>query len=306
MSMRTSSALVVGEALVDIVVPLRGDRREYPGGSPANVAMTLGRLDRPVRLVTWLGEDARGRMVKDHLNESHVKITEESLGARQTSTALATLDASGAATYDFDLDWQVRDTQVDESVIVLHSGSIAATLEPGGSAVVDLMRETRAQATITYDPNARPSIMGSAKGAYARAKEIIQIADVVKTSDEDVAWLTGCRSVEEVAKEWLDMGVSVVVVTRGGEGAMAFSADAEVHLPASDVDVVDTVGAGDSFMGGLIDALWSENLLGAHNRYALQNVDEETLIRMLARAGSISAITVSRAGANPPWKKELI
>ncbi len=77
-------------------------------------------------------------------------------------------------------------------------------------------------------------------------------------------------------------------------------------MPASDVEVVDTVGAGDSFMGGLIDALWSENLLGANNRYALRNIEQDTVVRILARASSISAITVSRAGANPPWKKELI
>lgn len=358
--MKSPSALVVGEALVDIVVPTRGDRRELPGGSPANVAITLGRLDRPVELVTWLGDDARGRIVRDHLSESNVKVHESSVRARKTSTALATLDHTGAATYEFDLDWQVPEVEIEESVIVAHAGSIAATLEPGGTEVVHLLERAREQATITYDPNVRPTIMGDRAETYARVKQIIALSDVVKTSDEDMEWLTATdtaqdaatdtaqdaaadatqdaaaeaaqdtatetpgnteahsaeasqngsenadSSIEATANEWLQMGASLVVVTRGSQGSSAFIPGARIDIPASKVDVVDTVGAGDSFMGGLIDALWSENLLGANNRYALRHIDRETVVRILARAGSISAITVSRAGANPPWKKELI
>jgi fructokinase len=304
--MRAPSALVIGEALVDIVVPTRGDRREYPGGSPANVAMTLGRLDRPVELVTWLAEDARGRMVRDHFKESNVKIQDSSMRARKTSTALATLDQTGAATYEFDLDWQVPEVEIEESVIITHAGSIAATLEPGGTDVVRLLEEARDQATITYDPNARPTIMGDRDEAYERVKEIIKLSDVVKTSDEDIQWFSGSDDIELTANKWLEMGASLVVVTRGGDGSSAFIPGVRIDMPAADVEVVDTVGAGDSFMGGLIDALWSENLLGANNRYALRNIEQDTVVRILARASSISAITVSRAGANPPWKKELI
>ncbi|MDI9588758.1 MAG: carbohydrate kinase [Acidobacteriota bacterium] len=304
--MKAPCALVIGEALVDIVVPTRGDRREYAGGSPANVAMTLGRLDRPVELITWLGDDARGRMIRDHLKESNVKIQDSSMRARKTSTALATLDETGAASYEFDLDWQVPEVEVDESVIIAHAGSIAATIEPGGTDVVHLLERAKEHATITYDPNARPTIMGEPEEAYKRIQEIIKLADVVKTSDEDIDWLTGGDDVELTANKWLEMGASLVVVTRGGDGSSAFIPGVRIDMPASDVDVVDTVGAGDSFMGGLIDALWSENLLGANNRYALRNIEQDTVVRILARASSISAITVSRAGANPPWKKELI
>lgn len=304
--MRNPSALVIGEALVDIVVPNMGDTREIPGGSPANVALTLGRLGRKVELLTWLGADARGLLVRKHLEESGVKVADSSMRAKKTSTALATLDEMGAATYDFDIDWQLPDTTVGDDVIVAHTGSIAGTLEPGGSDVLELLKQVRDTATVTYDPNARPSVMGTPAEAYERVKQFIALADVIKTSDEDVEWLTGNHDIGAVAGEWLELGASLVVVTRGGEEASAYFGDERVDMPAADVKVVDTVGAGDSFMGGLIDALWSENLLGAGNRYALRNLDREGVIRILGRASSISAITVSRAGANPPWKKELI
>ncbi|MDO5034267.1 MAG: carbohydrate kinase [Actinomycetaceae bacterium] len=303
--MRNAKALVVGEALVDIVVPKRGDRKEIPGGSPANVALTLGRLDRDVQLLTWLGQDARGNLVKGHLEESNVRVMPESMGAQKTSTALATLDETGAATYEFDIEWQVPQIEIDEDTPVVHAGSIAATLEPGGSEVVQLLARAKEFATISYDPNARPSIMGDPATAYERVKELISLADVVKTSDEDIEWLSGSADIDAVAQSWLELGASLVVVTRGGEGSSAFISGERIDMPAADVKVVDTVGAGDSFMGGLIDALWSENMLGSGNRYALANIDRETVVRVLARASSISAITVSRAGANPPWKKEL-
>lgn len=304
--MKSPSALVIGEALVDIVVPQRGDRREIPGGSPANVALTLGRLERPVELVTWLGEDSRGRSVAEHIRKSNVTIGSRSFGARKTSTALATLDDTGAASYEFDLEWRLPEIELDDSVQVIHTGSIATTLEPGGSELVDFLREAREHATITYDPNARPTIMGEPEEAYERVKEIIQLADVVKTSDEDIEWFTGETDLDRVAAQWLEMGASLIVVTRGGDGSSAFIPGTRIDMPASPVDVVDTVGAGDSFMGGLIDALWSENMLGLNNRYALRNIFDETVVRVLARASSISAITVSRAGANPPWKHELV
>lgn len=300
------NALIIGEALVDIVVPQRGESKEIPGGSPANVALTLGRLDRNARLLTWLGSDARGQLVRKHLEESNVVVSEESMRAEKTSTALARLDETGAATYTFDIEWKLPECEIGDDTVVVHSGSIAATLEPGGSDVARLLEGAREVATVTYDPNARPTIMGDPAKAYERIKECVRLADVVKMSDEDAEWLTGSSDIDQVAREWLELGPALVVVTRGGEGVSAYFGDEAVHLPAADVKVVDTVGAGDSFMGGLIDALWSENLLGANNRYALAHIDRECVIRMLGRAGSISAITVSRAGANPPWKKELI
>lgn len=301
----TTHALVVGEALVDIVISPTGDHTEIPGGSPANVALTLGRLGRDVELVTWLGNDERGERVGAHIRESHVRIKEASFAADHTSTALASIDDTGAATYEFDLEWQVPTVSVDPSVIVTHSGSIAATLEPGGSSVVRLLSQAREFSTITYDPNARPTIMGDPKDALARVEEIVAISDVVKVSDEDIEWLTGGAGIEATAHRWLAMGAALIVVTRGPRGALALCAQGMAEVPAPVCDVVDTVGAGDSFMGGLIDALWSENLLGAERRQALARIDMDTVTRVLDHSTAVSAITVSRAGANPPWASEL-
>ncbi|MDO5719493.1 MAG: carbohydrate kinase [Actinomycetaceae bacterium] len=302
----TAHALVVGEALVDIVISPAGDHTEIPGGSPANVALTLGRLGREVELVTWLGNDERGHRVGAHIRESHVRIDDASFGATHTSTALASIDETGAATYQFDLAWQVPTVCVDPSVIVTHSGSIAATLEPGGSSVVRVLSQAREFSTITYDPNARPTIMGDPKNALARVEEIVAISDVVKVSDEDIEWLTGGSRIEATARRWLSMGAGLIVVTLGSRGAWAVCAQGTVKVPAPVCDVVDTVGAGDSFMGGLIDALWRENLLGADRRVELAGVDIDALTRVLEHSTAISAITVSRAGANPPWAAELV
>lgn len=301
----TTHALVVGEALVDIVISPAGERTEIPGGSPANVALTLGRLGRDVELVTWLGNDERGQRVGAHIRESNVRINEASIAADHTSTALAAIDDTGAATYEFDLEWQVPTVSVDPSVIVTHSGSIAATLEPGGSSVVNVLSQAREFSTITYDPNARPTIMGDPKDALARVEEIVAISDVVKVSDEDIEWLTGSLEIETTARRWLTMGAGLIVVTRGPRGALALCAQGTAEVPAPVCDVVDTVGAGDSFMGGLIDALWSENLLGADRREALARIDIDTVTRVLEHSTAVSAITVSRAGANPPWASEL-
>ncbi|MDO5721920.1 MAG: carbohydrate kinase [Actinomycetaceae bacterium] len=303
--MTTLHALVVGEALVDIVQRPDGSSEEIPGGSPANVALTLGRLGRPVELVTWLGADERGEKVAEHLRDSQVFLGSASCMAPATSTAVATIGQDGAATYQFNLDWQVPATELDPATIVVHSGSIAATVEPGGSQVAELLRRARTQATITYDPNARPTIMGDAQVALRRVEEIVAAADVVKVSDEDVEWLTGGADVDEVALKWVEGGCPLVVVTCGPRGASAFFPGGRVDVRSPEVDVVDTVGAGDSFMGGLIDALWAEGLLGADRRQALSEISRDQVQRVVDRATAVSAVTVSRAGANPPWSSEL-
>lgn len=298
-------ALVVGEALVDEVRAADGTVTAHPGGSPANVAIGLGRLGRDVELLTWLGADAYGTLVADHVEASGVRLAPGSTGASNTSVATAVLDATGAATYQFDLEWQLPAGEASPGAVVVHTGSIAAVLEPGGSRVAQVLDAARDTATITYDPNARPSLMGSPAEALAKVESVLALSDVVKVSDEDIEWLTG-HSPEAVAPQWLDRGPKLVVVTRGGEGATAWTGDGRrVDVTAPRVAVADTVGAGDSFMGGLIDGLWSAGLLGAAQRDHLGAIPTEVLEHILARCARIAAITVSRAGANPPSSAEL-
>lgn len=298
-------ALVVGESLIDVVRRLDGTVDEHPGGSPMNVAIGLGRLGRPVDLLTWFGPDARGTALRDHIAESAVHVVDGSDGAAATSVAIATLDETGAATYTFDLDWQVPATDgLLDDVVVVHSSTIGAALAPGGEAVLDLLSRARASATVTYDPNVRPALLGD--GAHELIERLVTLADVVKVSDEDLAWYEPGIASGAIATDWASRGPGLVVVTRGSEGVLAVtSAGLVVEVPSRRVVVADTVGAGDSFMSGLIDGLWTAGLLGADRRDAVGRIDEATLVGILERCAEIAGITVSRAGANPPWAAEL-
>ncbi|WP_248283199.1 carbohydrate kinase family protein [Cryobacterium arcticum] len=294
--------LVVGEALVDLVQRADGSRHEAPGGSPANVALTLGRLGRHPQLLTSLGDDDRGRAVLGWLEGSGVRVT--GVGADRTSTAMAVLDATGAATYEFDLAWEV-DVTLAGPADVLHVGSIAAVIEPGASAVLRLVEERRDNATITFDPNIRPALIDDAGAARARVEQLVGLADVVKVSDEDLRWVRPDQSLSEAAADWLALGPAAVVVTLGGEGAFALTAAGRVSILAPLVTVVDTVGAGDTFMGALIDGLIDADVVGADRRAALRELPLGVLERIMRRSADAAAITVSRPGADPPTRAEL-
>jgi fructokinase len=301
--------LVVGEALVDIVlrdgVGVAAAGEEHPGGSPANVALGLGRLGRQVALLTRIGSDARGERLREHLSASGVDLVPGTLVAGPTSTATALLDAFGAARYAFELDWRLPDGVDLPPARALHTGSIAAFLAPGGDAVLDLVRRTAGRATVSYDPNARPVLMGEAGPARERVEAFVAAADVVKVSDEDLAWLAPGEDVLDVARAWLALGPALVVVTRGGDGALAVCRAGDVSVPAPPVDVVDTVGAGDAFTSGLLDALATAGLLGAERRTVLHAIDRDVLAGAARHAVRVAAVTCSRAGANPPTAAEL-
>ena len=303
----TSPITVVGEALIDIVVPNGGEPVEHVGGSPANVAVGLARLGHATRLATHIGADARGRRIADLMRAEGVDLAAGSTSATRTPTAVAHLDADGVATYDFDLDWQMDAAAVSAaSTGHLHTGSIAGTLLPGADAVWELVRSTRDRATISYDPNARPSLMGSPEAARPVIERLIRLADVVKASDEDVRWLYPGRPLPQVLADWAAMGPSVCAVTQGGQEAVVLAAGELQRFPTLPAAVVDTVGAGDSFMSGLISGLLDAGLLGeAAARERLRFADWPQLNAAISRALACAAITVSRAGANPPTRAEL-
>lgn len=294
--------LVVGEALVDIVHRADGSIDESPGGSPANVALALGRLGRGPRLLTSIGDDVHGRAVREWLEASDVSV--QGQPAARTSTALARLDAHGAATYEFDLDWPIESEGI-ELADALHVGSIAATLEPGATAVADLVDRHRGRALITYDPNIRPSLIDDPDSVRSRVLSLIAQANVVKASDEDIAWLHRGEDVADIARRWSRSGPALVVVTTGSAGSLAVAPSFELRVPAMQVDVVDTVGAGDTFMAALIDGLLGETAFGSGARSALESLGEEQLFALLYRSARAAAVTVSRPGADPPVRSDL-
>lgn len=298
---------VVGEALIDIVIPPAGASVEHVGGSPANVAIGLARLGHPTRLATHIGRDARGQRIAALMEAEHVELAPGSRDAERTPTAAAHLDPAGVASYEFDLDWRLDPAQVVVPMDAhLHTGSIAATLPPGGTAVLEIVRAAREHATISYDPNARPTLMGSPDQARSVIERLIALADVVKASEEDVRWLYGTDPIPQVLAHWAALGPSVCAVTQGGEEVIVLAAGEVQRYPTLPTRVADTVGAGDSFMAGLISGLLDAGLLGGTDaRERLRFAEWPMIEAAIERALACAAITVSRAGANPPTRAEL-
>ncbi|WP_127473237.1 carbohydrate kinase family protein [Microbacterium sulfonylureivorans] len=297
--------VVIGEALVDVVHRQSGDVDEAPGGSPANVALTLGRLGRAPTLVTRLADDDRGSRILAWLDESDVTVV--AVASLRTSAAEAHLDEAGAADYRFDLDWDLDglDAAIVMSADLVHVGSVAAVLEPGATQVLELVRAVRERASITYDPNIRAVLVSDPASVRRRVGELIGLADIVKASDDDVRWLEPGRDLDEVALEWLARGPSLVVVTLGPDGALAVTRDGVTRIPGEHAVVVDTVGAGDTFMGALIDGVAALDGVGAALRRPGGGIPPATLEAILTRAARAAAITVSRPGADPPHFAEL-
>lgn len=300
-----SPVLVVGEALIDIVIPPSGPSLEHVGGSPANVAIGLARLGHTTELATHIGTDERGRRIADLMAAEHVTLTPGSTDAERTPTAAAHLDRAGVASYEFDLDWKLDPARVDVRGH-LHTGSIAATLAPGGAAVLAIVEAAREHATISYDPNARPTLMGSPDEARPVIERLIALSDVVKASDEDVRWLYGTTPITQVLAEWAAMGPSICAITQGGSEVVVLAAGSIERFPTLPTPVVDTVGAGDSFMAGLISGLLDADLLGgADARERLRFAHWPAIWAAVDRALACAAVTVSRAGANPPTRSDL-
>ncbi|ORV44745.1 ribokinase [Mycobacterium doricum] len=293
-------ALVIGEALIDIVERDGKVTGEHVGGSPLNVAVGLARLGRGVDFLTHIGDDERGRRIVEYLRDSGAHLVAGSTGATRTPTARAMLDDTGSAHYEFDIEWQLAGTPEAAPPLVAHTGSIAAVGEPGCRATAALVEAYHPSATVTFDPNIRPAVIEDADAVRIRIGRLVEGADVIKASDEDLRWLDPDRSLEQTARSWLQLGPSIVAVTGGEQGAFAVCAAGSVRVAARPVDVVDTVGAGDAFTTGLVDALWTHGLLGAQNRPQLRGISLDTLHDVLQTAALSSALTVSRAGADLP------
>jgi fructokinase len=303
---------VIGEALVDVVQRSSGVDA-HVGGSPLNVAVGLARLDHAVQFIGRFGKDAYGESIAAHLRSSSVMVP---LPPDESPTSLATalIDDDGAASYTFDLAWELpglagRLPFMLQGTSLLHTGSIATMLEPGAADVLAAVEHAHPNATVSFDPNCRPSIIKDRDYARAQVERFVALADVVKASDEDLEWLYPGVDVLESARRWLSLGGSggpaVVVVTRGADGPWGVTAAGEAQVDAPKVEVADTVGAGDSFMAALLSGIVDRGLAGAQNREELHAMPAEVLEGILGHAARAAAITVSRPGANPPTRAEL-
>ena len=303
---RTPEIIVIGEALTDIV-ETHGRTNEFAGGSPMNVAIGLARLGHDVELVTRIGSDDRGAAIKRHVEESGARIFPGSVIDERQSTAKALLDESGAATYEFDIRWSLDFVDALPEARVLHTGSIAAFLAPGATDVRRLLAAAGTETIVTFDPNIRPTLLGSAEETRPVVEDLASLCDIVKLSDEDAAWLYGDLSLEQVLNHLLACGPALVIITRGGDGAILATAADRVVEPGVTVDVADTIGAGDSFMSALIHHL-AGLLAGGVATGSIRDgsaFNRGELKLLGAFAASCAAITVSRKGANPPVLADL-
>ncbi|GAA2128115.1 carbohydrate kinase [Nocardioides bigeumensis] len=300
-------ALVVGEALVDVVVLPDGTTTAYPGGSAANVAVALARLDRPAWFSTCFADDDFGRLIGTQLERAGVRLASDPAAADRTSSAQATIGTDGAASYVFDLVWELNPLALADGVepVAVHTSSIGAVLQPGADDVRDLVERLRSSATISYDVNARPGVTGTGPDVVERVEALAALGDVVKASDEDLEALWPHQDLVVSARHLLSFGPAVVVVTRGGEGALWVSRQGSGEIASVPVEVADTIGAGDTFGAALIDGLWERDLLGAGRRDALHALGADTWGAVLSWAARVAAVTVSRPGADPPYRHEL-
>ncbi|MGN9842122.1 carbohydrate kinase family protein [Nonomuraea sp. H19] len=280
--------------------------RVLPGGGPANTAVALSRLGTPTRFLGRISGDVFGELFREHLTSSGVDLS-ASIEARQPSTlAVAALDATGQAAYTFyadgTADWQWAPDELDLSRLgpasCLHTGSLALVREPGRAAIEEFVRAAAAHVTISIDPNVRPTL--AAKDDYQVARWCAG-ADILKLSADDLEFLLPGVPMEQACDTWHAAGARLIVITRGGDGALVSLDGERATVRAPKVDVVDTVGAGDSFTAGLLHSLDAKGLLGGR----LDGLDLGAAAEAAEFAARVAALTCSVAGANPPWADQL-
>ena len=302
MSGQPDRSLVVGESLVDIVVDPSDAERRFPGGSPLNVAIGLARLGWPTTLLTRVGRDPGGELIQAHLAASGVTLWPGSTVDSRTSTARATVDQTGQARYEFDLDWSIPEVK-PTAVSHLHTGSIGAIVQPGADVVQGMFRRHEPRILRSFDPNIRPALMGKRDSVVHQVEELARTCHIVKMSDEDADWLYPGMSDRALARRFEGLGVTLFAVTRGADGCFLACSGTELTLPAAPVQLVDTIGAGDAFMSGLLFAILSQGLFDKIRAGTLPDHELQDAGRY---ALASAAVTVSREGASPPTNADLM
>ncbi|MFC8434849.1 carbohydrate kinase [Streptomyces sp. NPDC057253] len=298
--------VVAGEALIDLVPQGRGalaGLKPALGGGPYNTAVALGRLGSPTAFCSRTSLDAFGEALLDGLREAGVDVSAVQRGSEPTTLAVATIDDGGSAAYSFYVDGTAdrlftAPAALPSGTRAVSFGTCSLVLEPGASAYEELLRNAAAQGVFTaLDPNIRAGLIPDADAYRARFKSWLPSVSLLKLSEEDALWLGG------TPQEWLAAGPSAVVITHGGDGLTVFTRDGSaLPVPGEKVDVVDTIGAGDTVNAALLHGLAALDALSPEALAALSVDDWTRLLRFAARA---AAITCSRAGAEPPYASEV-
>jgi fructokinase len=298
---------VCGEALIDLipVTPGSDQRQVIPGGGPANTAHALARLDIPTEFIGGLSDDQYGQRMRSEFIAGRVGLTFTPEHQLPTCLAIVSIDLDGGATYEFKIDGTATFAFATENLPdpksvnpeAIYIGTLATIIEPGASILKDWIIQAKDYAPIIYDPNIRSSVISDRSRYQEVVKNWVVLSNVVKASEDDLAWLYPDTDPLKIARSWVSQGVQLVVVTKGENGIVGVTENQEVSIPGVKVEVIDTVGAGDTVGAVLVEALIE---------FGLEKLTSELLSHTLHRAALAAAITCSRAGANPPTKAELL
>jgi fructokinase len=294
---------VAGEVLIDLI-PDRDLYLSVVGGGPANTAKALAKLGVKTYFIDGISNDEYGQMAKAELLSANVLLDYVQFSNKPTCTAKVTLSKSGSASYEFVIEdtatfdfshlWLPDPQSLKPSL--LHIGTLATVIEPGASVLFGWAQSVANVAPIVFDPNIRSAVLGDRDEYVKKVKKWVKISSAVKVSDEDLNWLYPGKVIDEIVKNWLEVGVELVVVTLGDKGITAYRKNEQISVDAVKVVVADTVGAGDTVGAVLVEAIV---------KHGIDKLTGEVLETMLNRAAKAAAITVSRAGANPPTGEEI-
>ncbi|XVV04416.1 carbohydrate kinase family protein [Actinosynnema sp. CA-248983] len=306
--------VVAGESLVDLVPTPEGHLAPRLGGGPYNVAVAAGRLEAPVRFLSRISTDLFGDRLVDRLHASNVRTELVQRGPEPTTLAVVGLADDGSARYSFYVDG-TADRQVTDpgplpaDVRAVSFGTLSLVLEPGASTYERVLwRESERGALTVLDPNIRAGLIRDPLAYRDRYDSWLPHVSLLKVSVDDARWLAELpedapeADVLEVARDWVAAGPAAVVLTRGGEGLAVLTANDVIRVPPTPVTVVDTIGAGDTVQGALLAWLHHHDALSTE---AVRGLDGGKWAEALSYAGAAAAITCSRAGAEPPFKREL-
>jgi len=300
----TGQVWVCGEVLIDLI-PDGTERKAVVGGGPANTARALAKLGLATQFIDGISSDQYGQMALKELQQDGVLLDYVNYSEKPTALAIVSLSDAGAATYEFVIDetatFDFSHTWLPDPFTLkpalLHIGTLVTAIEPTASILHEWASQVAEVAPVVFDPNIRPAVMDNRDLYVAAVEKWVAISACVKVSDDDLYWLYPDEKIESVVNRWLSDGVALVVVTYGAKGITGYTSSGSVAVDAVRVEVVDTVGAGDTVGAVLVEAIIEKGL---------SNLTGDLLRNALTRAAGAAAITCSRTGARPPSKMELV
>jgi fructokinase len=299
----TGQVWVCGEVLIDLI-PNAKERKAVVGGGPANTAKALAKLGIATQFIDGISSDQYGQMALKELQQDGVLLDYVNSSDKPTALAIVSLSDAGGATYEFLIDetatFDFSHTWLPDPFklkpALLHIGTLVTAIEPAASILHEWASQVAEVAPVVFDPNIRPAVMGNRDLYVAAVEKWVAISACVKVSDDDLYWLYPDEKIESVVNRWLSDGVALVVVTYGAKGLTGYTSAEAIAVDAVKVEVVDTVGAGDTVGAVLVEAIIEKGL---------SNLTGDLLRNALTRAAGAAAITCSRTGARPPSKMEL-